>query len=197
MDSARGEQSDAHDLRWSGLMRAAQAGDKAAYDALLRDCVPFIRTVAGRAGVREDRLDDVVQETLLTLHRARQTYDPTRSFKAWLGTIAQRRAIDILRNTGRARRREVYAPTEFEAHADDAPSAEVLLGGADAGKQLTSALRDLSPLQREAVEHLALRELSLQEASVATGRTTGSLKVSLHRALKTLRASFGSGDLDR
>ena len=48
-----------------------------------------------------DRIDDVVQETLTTVHRARQTYDPSRSFAAWLRTIAQRRSIDGLRHHGR------------------------------------------------------------------------------------------------
>ena len=65
-------------------MAAAQTGDQAAYEALLRDCVGVIETVARRQGVPADRIDDVVQEALLTVHRARQTYDPARSFTAWL-----------------------------------------------------------------------------------------------------------------
>ena len=63
-------------------MVAAQAGDRAAYETLLRDCIPFIRRVARGQGVRPDFIDDVVQETLLTVHQARQTYDPSRSFAA-------------------------------------------------------------------------------------------------------------------
>ena len=34
--------------RWRGLMRAAQDGDRAAYDALLREVIPFIRALAAR-----------------------------------------------------------------------------------------------------------------------------------------------------
>jgi RNA polymerase sigma factor (sigma-70 family) len=82
-------------------MAAAQAGDRAAYETLLRDCIPFIARVARGEGIRPDLIDDVVQETLLTVHRARQTYDPNRSFTAWLRTIAQRRVINGLRRTGR------------------------------------------------------------------------------------------------
>src|SRR6516164_6672016 len=52
-------------------------------------------------GVPFDFIDDVVQETLLTVHQARHTYDPNRSFTAWLRTIAQRRAIDGLRRAAR------------------------------------------------------------------------------------------------
>ena len=66
----------ADDARRSALMAAAQTGDKTAYQTLLRDCVPLIRAIARRKGVSADQVDDVVQEVLLTIHRARQTYDP-------------------------------------------------------------------------------------------------------------------------
>jgi DNA-directed RNA polymerase specialized sigma24 family protein len=55
-------------------MIAAQAGDRVAYQTLLQECVPLIKTVARGQGVSFDRIDDVVQETLITIHRARQTY---------------------------------------------------------------------------------------------------------------------------
>src|ERR1700720_4044413 len=63
------------DRRWGTLMVAAQAGDRITYETLLQECIPFIKTVARRQGVSLDRIDDVVQETLITVHRARQTYD--------------------------------------------------------------------------------------------------------------------------
>jgi DNA-directed RNA polymerase specialized sigma24 family protein len=91
---------DEADRQRSALMVAAQVGDRAAYETLLRGCVPLIKGVAYRQGVPPDGIDDVVQETLLTVHRARQTYDPNRPFSAWLRTIAQRRAIDAIRRRG-------------------------------------------------------------------------------------------------
>ena len=66
--------------------------------------------VARKQGVPVDLLDDVVQETLITIHRVRQTYDPSRSYHAWLAAIAARRAIDALRQHGRRDRREVHEP---------------------------------------------------------------------------------------
>jgi RNA polymerase sigma factor (sigma-70 family) len=167
-------------------MVAAQAGDRAAYEALLRDCVGVIASVARRQRVPPDRIDDVVQDTLLTVHRALQTYDPTRSFTAWLAVIAQRRAIDLLRKTGRQVSREVHAPIAYERHA-----GESVATGSAGGTRLGQAVADLPARQREAVQHLVLQERSLAEAAAATGRSTGSLKVNLHRALKSLRARLG------
>ncbi len=174
-------------------MRAAQDGDGAAYAALLRDCLPLLALVARRQGVAQDRVDDVVQDVLITLHRVRHTYDPARSFNAWIRAITQRRAIDALRRTGRHGAREVHAPLAFEAHADAGAPADDRLVDAARATSLREAVAQLPPGQREAVEHMGLAERSLAEASALTGRSTGALKVNLHRALKSLRALMGPG----
>ena len=175
------------DLRRSAWMAAAQAGDGAAYQALLRDCIPIIKSVARRRGVTADHVDDVVQDVLLTIHRARQTYDPRRSFTAWLCVIADRRAIDLLRRVRRQDLREVHAPLAFEGHADQAADPAQGLAHADATSTVTRAIASLPARQREAVQHLVLEERSLADAAALTRRTAGSLKVNLHRALKVLR----------
>ncbi len=186
MDNVQANDAGA-DRRRSALMAAAQAGDGVAYQALLRDCVPVIKSIARRRGVTADSIDDVVQDVLLTVHRARQTYDPGRSFTAWLSVIADRRSIDLLRRISRRDAREVYAPLAFEGHADQAADPAQGLVHADATDTFASALANLPTRQREAVQHLVLEERSLADAAVLTQRTKGSLKVNLHRALKALR----------
>ena len=79
MITAETQTRSADDTRRAAQMAAAQSGDRAAYEALLRDCVPFINLIAGRQGVPADRRDDVVQDVLMTIHRARQTYDPSQN----------------------------------------------------------------------------------------------------------------------
>ena len=179
-------------------MVGAQGGNKQHYADLLVECVPIIRRAARRAGARPEILDDIVQESLITLHGARQTFDPSRSFVAWLSVIAQRRAVDVLRRSGRIRSREVHAPTELEQHAD--PNADASRAWREAGRaeDLSRAIATLTPGQREAVENIAVKGRTLAEASVATGRTKGALKVNFHRALEALkqRLATGSGEHD-
>ena len=55
-------------------------------------------------------------------------------------------------------------------------------------------LRSLPPRQREALEALKLRELTLAEAAAESGQSVGALKVNAHRALKTLRRLLGARD---
>jgi RNA polymerase sigma factor (sigma-70 family) len=168
-------------------MVAAQAGDRTAYEALLRDCISLIRAVAGGQGVPPDLVDDVVQDTLLTVHSARHTYDPDRSFSAWLRVIAQRRAVDVLRSRSRRQRREIHAPLAYESHPDGSMDPEREAEQADKMGMLKPAIAALPEKQREAVRHLVVEDRSLSEAAALTGDTKGALKVNLHRALRKLR----------
>jgi RNA polymerase sigma-70 factor (ECF subfamily) len=169
-------------------MVAAQGGDRRAYAVLLRNCIPVIKAVARNTGTPRDYVDDVVQETLMTLHSARHTYDPGRPFMAWLCVLARRRAIDVLRRHGRNRTREVHAPLVYENYPDAARNPEELLYDASRRALLREAVQSLPPAQREAVQFLALNDQSLIETAAATKRSKAALKVNLHRALLSLRA---------
>lgn len=184
-----GDDADRQRRTW---MAAAQSGDRRAYERVLADSVALIGSVARRRGVPADALDDVVQETLITVHRVRHTYDPSRSYDAWLAAIAERRAIDVLRSHGRRGRREVHDDYALEQHPDhDDASAES--ERAQRAQLLQAAVAGLPPRQREAVEQLGLRERTLAEAASETGSSAGALKVNLHRALKSLRERLPGG----
>ena len=174
-------------LRRSAWMAAAQAGDGTAYQTLLRDCIPIIKSVARRRGVSADHVDDVVQDALLTVHRARQTYDPSRSFTAWLSVIADRRAIDLLRRIRRQNVREVHAPLAFENHADEA--ADPARGLAQAEATGPSLVRSRTCRRANARRCSVSCWTSVRSPTppTLTRRTKGSLKVNLHRGLKALR----------
>jgi RNA polymerase sigma-70 factor (ECF subfamily) len=179
-------------LRLAAWMKAAQAGDRRAYDNVVRASIPFIKMVARRQGVSADLVNDVVQETLLAVHRTRHSYDPVRPFAAWLRTIAQRRAIDVMRSQGRISAREIYEPISFENHSDPTGNPESQAEQIDRKSLLGIAIASLPARQREAVEQLVIKGRSLVDAGVAIGMTPGALKVNFHRALKTLRAQMGA-----
>lgn len=181
--------SDSPERRRAAWMADAQAGDRRAYERVLAESVPLIRAAARRQGVPIDQVDDVVQETLLAVHRVRHTYDPARSYDAWLSAIASRRAVDALRSQGRRGRRELHDEHALDTHAD-VDDATAAAEREQEARRLREAIAALPPGQREAVEQLGLKERSLAEAAVITGRQSGALKVNLHRALKALRTRF-------
>ena len=171
--------------RWSQLMANAQDGDRAAYEGLLREIVPFIAAIAAREHRSKDRIEDVVQDVLLTVHRVRHTYDPSRPFKPWLAAISQRRSIDLLRRRSRSAGRELSDDKAYETFAD--PHANRTMEVYASTDGLSEAIASLPQQQREAVELLKLREMSLVEASKVSGKSVAALKVNVHRAIKSLR----------
>lgn len=173
------------DRLWSGWMAAAQDGDTRAYGRLLADVTPFVRVLVRRRCADPDRAEDVVQEVLLTLHRVRHTYDPARPFTPWLAAIAGRRSIDALRRRVRLATHEAHDPYAYETFADDGANKPMEAG--DAAQALAGLIATLPPGQREALELVKLKELSLLEASYISGQSVAALKVGVHRAIKALR----------
>lgn len=177
------------DRLWSGWMAAAQDGDGAAYARLLREVLPFLRVLARRRCRDADRCEDIVQDVLLTLHRVRHTYDPARPFTPWLASICDRRSIDALRKRVRLGANETADERAYETFADPAANKEIEAG--DAAQALAAMIAQLPPGQREALELVKVKEMSLQEASEVSGQSVGALKVSVHRAIKALRLRAG------
>ncbi len=176
------------DRRWSALMLRAQEGDRLAYDRLLRGVAPFIRAIASRQHRAADQVEEIVQDVLLTIHRMRHTYDPARPFAPWLAAIARCRSIDALRRRFRQKEFEIDSEASalaYERYAD--PAAHRLADAHATADYLDRAITDLPELQREAIELLKLRELSLAEASRLTGRSIAALKVNVHRAVRALK----------
>lgn len=175
------------DPDWAILMARAQDGDRAAYRRLLEEIAPYLRVLATRRHRDPQDIEDAVQDVLLTVHSIRRTYDPTRPFGPWLVTIANRRFIDRLRSQGRRRNRETPLMPEHEivlaaqTNFDEGPDRQ----------ELERAIDDLPPMQRQAVRLLKLREMSLREASMVSGMSIASLKVNVHRAVKSLRKMLG------
>lgn len=170
-------------------MRSAQDGDRAVYAVLLRElAVALERYCRRRLPTREDA-DDTVQEVLITIHKARATYDPALPFRPWLVTITRRRIADrlkMLKRRGAQVELDEAAGVTFEAIG--ANDAEGRLNAAE----LHAAIAALPPGQRQALEMMKLKEMTLAEASAASGQSISALKVATHRAIAALRRSFGS-----
>ncbi len=167
-------------------MQAAQAGDGVSYERLLREISPLIRSLLRRHSSNRADIEEMTQDTLLTLHRVRHTYDPGRPFTPWLAAIAWRRSIDALRRRMRISKHETPELGLYETFADGAANND--LEDVRSGEELQGLLQLLPPRQRAALESLKLREMTLVEASAASGQSVAALKVNTHRALKTLRA---------
>jgi len=176
----------------AALMRAAQAGDRPAYAALLRALVPLVKgAVRQRFGFLQPQdIDDLVQDILLSLHATRATYDSARPFLPWLMAITRNRIADSAR---RYVRRVAYeVPSGQPPETFPAENANMSLHGYGDTEALTQAMTGLPEGQRRAIELTKLREMSLKEAAAATRMSVGALKVSVHRGMSALRKALGA-----
>lgn len=177
--------TDTRAREWPRLMAQAQAGDKAAYNQLLKAMVPAIRAFARKKISDDALLEDVVQEALLAIHRVRHTYDPQRPILPWVAAITSARAIDALRQRGR----------RPEVQDDDALLRQTADGGDESVvyDELTGYLGALPLRQREMVESVHLREQSLAQTAAASHLSVSAVKSLLHRAMLNLR-KYGRGN---
>jgi RNA polymerase sigma-70 factor (ECF subfamily) len=175
------------DLQLQDLMRAVQNGDGAAYGLLLHEVVPLVRGVIRRRRnfLPTADIEDLVQDVLLSLHSVRATYDPARPFLPWLMAIVYNRLADGGRRHARLRANEIAVEKLPETFSGaDANSQVEEFGDPEA---LRLAMARLPAGQRKALELVKLKEMSMKEASQASGMSVPALKVAVHRAIKALR----------
>ena len=165
------------DAALARLMAMSQQGDKRAYAMLLEEARKWLRMYYRRR-IGPDHLDDLVQETLVSLHSKLSSYDPQRPFLPWLAAIARYRWVDLLRKLSRG----------------DAPAVETDVAAAPQEPAITARLSlerlftYLPTAQAKAIELVKVEGYSIAEASRASGQSESLVKVNIHRGLKKLAA---------
>jgi len=172
------------------LMRRAQQGDALAYRALLDAVALRMRRLVRRRApwLRPEDIEDLVQDILLSLHQSRGTWDPARPFLPWIVAIARARLADNARRYARRAAIDLAVSDLAETFCDirtnlDAENVVNLLS-------VRKAMEGLTPREKQAVDLLRLREMSLSEAAEASGSTVAALKVAIHRAMRKMKATL-------
>jgi RNA polymerase sigma-70 factor (ECF subfamily) len=184
--------SDGTGEQYALLMQRAQDGDSSAYAELLAEITPLLRRTIRhrRRTLQPQDVEDLVQEVLLSLHVVRATYDPSRPFLPWLMAITHNRIVDGIRKQVRRGANEVTVEHLPETFPDAA--ANTLDGTYGDPEALRQAVQRLPQGQRTAIEMVKIREMSLKEASAASGMSVAALKVAVHRGIGALRKALNA-----
>jgi RNA polymerase sigma factor (sigma-70 family) len=170
------------ETKLKALMVASLDGHSRAYQALLRLCAERLRTYYRRRMTgREADVEDLVQETLIAIHRKRASYDPTLPFTPWLHGIARYRLIDHLRREYR----RVTLPLDDVLEPVDSIAVDAILAEID----VSSLLTRLSPKQADAIRLTRIEGHSVREAAAMSGQSEPSIKVNVHRGIGRLFAA--------
>ncbi len=165
-------------------------GEDAAFTEVFAAVAPEVQALALRE-LRDPMLaEDVVQHTLLNMHRARGSFLPGSAVMPWANTIARRLVADVRRRKWRDRRLESAVTVEPRV---DPTAADESLGACESAARLGVAIGVIPEGQRRVV-CLRNQGLSLAEIARELGTTVIAVKLRLHRAVSSLRAALADGN---
>ena len=175
-------------------MERYSSGDQDAFDELHDLVAPRVYRFLVRQTRDRELSQDLLQQTLLQLHRARARFVPGAEVMPWLIVIARRLLINHMRNTRRidslTKDVAVQRSPPKTCEPDDVMHARQLLS------LVESELSRLPAPQRAAFELLKKQGLSLNEAAQKLSISVAALKLRLHRAQLTLRAALACAERD-
>lgn len=173
--------------KWGDLMALAQGGDEEAYSQLLNQLYPviqrFLMSKLGPFGQGED----VVQECIIAIHKARHTYDSARPFQPWLFSVVKYKAIDMLRKKQRQWSRETA--DEKTLATIEAPQSNNSIEEEQA-ELIHKAIAALPDEMRRAVQLTKIEGLDTQTASEREKISPVALRSRVSRAYKLMRKTL-------
>jgi len=150
---------------------------KVSFEAIVARHGPAVLRVC-RAVVGAADADDAWSETFLAAMRAYPDLPADANIEAWLVTIAHRKAIDLIRATGRRAMPVGHVP-------DKAASSHV-----DVDPDLAAMLAELPPKQKQAVAYHYLAGLPYAEVAAVVGGTPDAARRAAADGMATLRRTY-------
>ena len=165
----------ASDTTLAQLMAMAQDGDASAYRTLLAECQTWLARYFARR-IAPHAVDDLVQDTLISVHRKRASFDPARPFLPWLAAIARYRWIDQLRRHYRTDETELNEAMVADPHD---PAVLARIG-------IERLLAFLPQAQAHVIRLVKIDGLSIADAAARSGQSEALVKVNIHRGIKKM-----------
>ncbi len=173
---------ESNETRLKPLFAAALAGDGKGYSQLLVTISDLARGYVKRKTGTHSDCDDLVQEILLSVHKALPTYNPARPCMPWLGAVMHYRITDWLRTRYAQKYQQKVSLDDVEEYLLGTVTEEPL-----AYEHLSKAVSALPANQQAVIQAMYHEDLSVAETSEKLGMSVSAVKVTAHRAYKKLR----------
>ncbi|HTR48434.1 MAG TPA: sigma-70 family RNA polymerase sigma factor [Verrucomicrobiae bacterium] len=182
------------------LVRKAQAGDRLAFEDLVRRYDRDVLRLALNLVHRPEDARDVYQESFLRVYRNLHRFRFECAFYTWLYRIVTNVALDHLRRRTSHREEQAPVPEDadggtrdfFDRQPEMSASAnpEKRLLGQELGRHIQEAMKRLSPRERMVFEMKHYQGLRLRAIGDLLGTSEETAKNSLFRATRKLRESL-------
>lgn len=163
-----------HPAELTALFQAGVAGDAARYGEFLQAVSAILRRAITRKLPSAD-LEDVLQEILISVHKARHTYDGERPLMPWLSAIAQFRVNDHLR--------KLYGAAAWERLDIAVDVTET----ASDSEYMDDLLNPVGERDRQILTLMHIEGHTAKETGRRLGMSESAVKVAAHRAIKKIR----------
>ena len=172
---------------WGGCIAAiAKTRDRDAFAALFRHFAPRVKTYLLRCHMDAGLAEELAQETMLTVWRKAEKFDPARaSASTWIFTIARNRRVDALRG---ALHPSAFVEDPPIESSDPSPSDVVLV--AEREERTRQALRTLPEDQAEVVRLSFFEDKPHGDIARELGIPLGTVKSRLRLAFTRLKSAL-------
>lgn len=168
------------------VVRAAQAGDRAAFGVLYERYARMVHGVL-LARVPASAVEDLVQDVFLRAMPRVSSLRDANAFGGWLAAIARNRATDFFRQSP-------SDVTPLEDSLDKDPPNKVLARQSEADAHaILDTIRTLPEAYREPLILRLVEGMTGPEIAARTGMTHGSVRVNLHRGMQQLKQILRAG----
>lgn len=184
------------------LVRQAQAGNRPAFEELVRRYDRDVMRLALNLLRGSEDARDIYQEVFLRAYRNLSRFRFECSFYTWIYRIATNVCLDHLRRKSTHREEQAPQPENADGTVPDffdqqmenraAANPERRLLGQELGRHITKALDGLSPRERMVFELKHYEGLKLRVIGDMLGTSEETVKNSLFRATRKLRATLDS-----
>ncbi|MEU0941191.1 sigma-70 family RNA polymerase sigma factor [Streptomyces canus] len=176
------------------VVMAARAGDRQASEQLIRDCLPLVYNIVGRALNGHSDVDDVVQETMMRVLDGLPGLEQPDRFRSWLVAITVRQIRDRWRRGRTGLTVESLEENAQEAvpQADFSDLAILRLALSGQRREAVEATRWLEDEEREVLALWWMEsagQLTRGELSVACGLTPQHAAVRVQRVKERLETA--------
>jgi RNA polymerase sigma-70 factor, ECF subfamily len=177
---------------WGGLIRAVAADrDRVAFARLFDYFAPRVKSFMLRSGVAAATAEELAQETMLTVWRKADLFEPASAgAAAWIFTIARNLRIDAHRREQRAGQ-SMASDIDTEFQVDESPQPDAVFGANEVERRVRAALTELSAEQTRVIELSFFEEKAHAEIAQILGIPLGTVKSRLRLAMKRLRDLLG------
>lgn len=164
------------------LMRRSLEGDQRAYADLLRETARFLRPFLSKRLSFESEVEDLLQEILISIHKARHTYDGLRPYKPWAYAIAKFRLMDYLRAHYADQLRHAVELSEVENMLPENVTEPAI-----SYESISVEVQKLPEKQATIIRLMHQEGYTAKEVAAKLGMKESAVKVAAHRVYKTLR----------